>query len=262
MNEARLTLVGSGASMGVPMIGCQCKVCQSDDPFNHRTRSAALIEWEGRCLLIDAGPDVRQQMLRNQIDSLDGLILTHSHYDHMSGIDELRAFYYLQKEPIPCLLSPETLSEMRTQFGYLFHEERDGSYVTPHFQFHAVPEERGKVDFLGRPVSYFSYEQAKMRVLGLRFGDLAYVTDIYRFPPTLLEDLKGVRLLLLSALRFTPSPVHLSIDQAIELAREVGAEKTYFIHIAHDLDHRRTNRMLPDGIALGYDGLELEFQWQ
>lgn len=262
MSQARLILIGSGASMGVPMIGCQCQVCDSDDPCNHRTRTAALIEWEGRRLLLDAGPDVRRQMLRHKVPSLDGLILTHSHYDHMNGIDELRAFYYLQQQPIPCLLSPETLAEMRIQFSYLFHEGEDGAYVTPHFQFHTVPHERGRVEFLERTVGYFSYEQAGMRVLGLRFGDLAYVTDIYSPPSTLLEDLAGVRILLLSALRFTPSPVHLSIDQAVELAREVGAEETYFIHIAHDLDHRRTNRVLPEGFALGYDGLELAFEWQ
>lgn len=248
--------------MGVPVVGCTCAVCRSDDPRNRRLRTSALVEVGGRRLLIDAGPDARQQLLQHEVGSLDGLILTHSHYDHISGIDELRAFYYMRHLPLPTLLSPESLDEMCTRFGYLFRAGEDGDYVTPHFAFQLVEQERGSTHFLEREIGYFSYIQAGMRVLGLRLGDLAYVTDIVEPPPTMVDDLKGVRTLLLSALRFGHSPVHLSIDQAVELAQQVGAEQTYFIHIAHDLDHERTNRLLPRGIALGYDGLELAFSWQ
>lgn len=254
--------LGSGASMGVPVIGCKCTVCQSEVSSNKRLRPAGLLKVAGKSFLIDVGPDFREQALKYHIDHLDGLLLTHVHFDHIAGIDDLRIFYFLKKKAIPCLLSPETLEELKIRYHYLFRPIGEITTVSAQLEFQMLEEDFGDVEFEGVKMQNLTFFQSNMKVTGFRVGDFSYVTDIREYSDEVFVILKGVKKLVLSALRHRPSPVHLSIEEGIEFARKVGAEKTWFTHIAHDLDHEETNRALPPDIRLGADGLEIEFNYE
>lgn len=257
--EGQLLFLGTGGSMGIPVIGCSCEVCKSSSPFNKRTRSAAYLTVGSKHYLIDVGPDFRMQALCHAITQIDGLLLTHAHYDHTAGLDDLRVFSQLTKQKIPCLLSRETLNEVQLRFGYLFQDPGRYPATLTRLDVRLLPDERGTVDFEGLRVHYFTYRQLGMSVNGFRFGDLAYVSDIRDYPESIFEDLKGVRQLILSALRYTPNPMHFTIDDAIAFARRVGAEQTWLTHLAHDLEHEKTNAALPSDIQLAYDGLVINF---
>lgn len=260
MSFFQLKFLGSGGSMGVPVIGCTCAICQSSDPHNKRLRPSLLLRAGQRHFLIDSGPDFRQQALRAHIDKLDGLILTHAHHDHTAGLDELRIFTLRSGQSLPCLMSAATLKELKMRFFYIFNNANPyGLQQTAHLQVQLFPEEQGVVDFEGLKIEYLTYMQGDMPVNGLRFGNMAYITDIKNFPPTIFEALKGIDILILSALRYTPSPLHLSIDEAVDFAKQVNAKQTWLTHIAHELDHEKANAYLPDNIRLSYDGLELSF---
>lgn len=256
--EGRFVFLGCGASMGVPIVGCGCAVCRSSDPKNRRLRSSGLIEIGTKRFLIDAGPDIREQLLRARVHQIDGLLLTHAHYDHVGGLDDLRILSFYNKAPIPCLLSHPTWEELRPRFDYLFaskeHPERHVHFI-PQF----LPDARGVTSFAGLPIQYCSYHQTRMEVNGYRIGDFAYLTDILNYPPTIFEDLKGVRTLVISALRHEPQHLHFTIGQAIEFAKEVNVPLCYFTHLAHELDYEETQKLLPLSIFLAYDGLECPF---
>lgn len=261
----RFLFLGTGGSMGVPVIACKCPVCSSDSPFNRRLRPSALISLGTHKLLIDIGPDFRSQALHYRINHLDGVLLTHAHHDHTAGIDELRIYYTLANEkPIPCLMSQETYMELKTRFSYMFI----GSPQATDIQFiskltvQLLEEKRGITHFTGVPIGYVTYQQAGMSVNGYRFGNLAYISDIRSFPESIFEDLRGVTHLILSALRFTPSPLHLNVDEAIAFSQQVGAENTWLTHISHELDHRKAEAYLPPNVKLAYDGLEIIFNEQ
>jgi phosphoribosyl 1,2-cyclic phosphate phosphodiesterase len=256
----RLLFLGTGGSMGIPVIGCYCSVCQSTDLKNRRFRSSVLITIGEQTLLVDCGPDFRQQALHYGIEKIDGLILTHAHNDHTAGIDELRVVCLRSGKPIPCLLSPETASDLKERYRYLFEEKESYAGLLTRFGMQEFERDRGEVVFQGVHIRYFSYDQLGMRVDGLRLGDLAYVCDIKEFPETIFEDLKGVKTLVLSALRFDRTKMHFSLDDAIAFAKKVGAEKTWLMHIAHEVDHEKGNAYLPDNIEIAYDGLILEFK--
>lgn len=255
--QNRLLFLGTGASSGVPVIGCSCAVCSSPSPFNKRLRPSALIDWEGKRFLIDAGPDFRLQALKYQINRLDGIILTHSHFDHIGGLDELRAFNFLQKSSLPCLLSIETFDELKVRYHYLMQPPEDGRSICAELNFHILDRDFGQMKFLGVDWRYVSYTQGSVKVNGLRLPTVAYISDIRSYTRQVIDDIAGVDTLILSALRYTPSEMHLTIDEAVAFAREVGAKKTWLTHIAHDLDHDETNKKLPKDIRLSYDGLEI-----
>lgn len=259
MINAQFLFLGTGASMGIPVIGCRCPVCTSESPYNIRTRPSALITMGMQRILIDCGPDFRQQALKHHIDSLDGVILTHAHHDHTAGFDDLRIYIFKSHRSLPCLLSAESLADLKKSFYYIFEDHRPYMDMASRFDVRVLERDRGEVEFIGLKLRYFSYEQGGMVVHGFRMGNLAYVTDIKHYPPSIFDDLKGVDTLILSALRFPPSPLHFSVDDAIEFAKKVGAKHTWLTHMAHDLDHEKTNAYLPDGIRLAYDGLQLEF---
>lgn len=255
MIHERFIFLGTGGSMGIPVIACDCSVCRSDNPKNKRTRSAGLLTVDDKNILIDCGPDFRQQALKYCIDHLDGVILTHAHHDHTGGIDELRAYYIKTRTPLPCLLSKETSEEVHQRFPYIF---REGKYqFTSKLSLQLLESERGSVEFAGIHFRYLSYEQMGMRVNGFRWKDFAYISDIKLYPESIFEDLKGVQHLVLSALRFTPSDFHFTVDEAVEFAEKVGAKNTWLTHIAHELEHEKTNAYLPSNIQMAYDGLEL-----
>lgn len=259
--SGRFLFLGTSASAGVPVIGCKCSVCSSTSPCNLRLRPSGLLKVDGKSLLIDVGPDFRQQALKFKIDSLDALILTHTHYDHIAGIDELRIFYLRSKKNLPCLLSYESLEDLKKRYYYLFRPIGEVPTLSAQMDFTLLENDMGEVDFLGIKIGYISYFQGGTKVNGFRVGDFAYVSDIREYDSSVFLGLKGVKKLVVSALRDEPSPLHLSLDQAVEFARTVGAEETRLTHISHGLDHDATNRKLPPSIQLGFDGLEMEFQY-
>lgn len=253
--------LGTGSSSGVPMIGCQCEVCSSSNPKNKRLRSSGLVTLQNQQLLIDSGPDFRQQALIHQIDRLDGLLLTHSHYDHIAGLDELRIFYVRTRKPLPVLLSKATFQDIQKRYYYLFREKEEGGSLTAQLDFHLLEKERGEVQFCGLSIGHMQFEQAGMPVTGYRFGSFAYISDIKHYPETLFEDLTGLEILVVSALRKEISPLHFNIEQGIEFAQKIGAKQTYFIHMGHEIEYQETSAQLPAGIQLAYDGLKVEFDY-
>ena len=260
MMKAKVLFLGSGGSLGIPVIGCKCPVCQSPSPFNKRLRPSILIQVNEKNFLIDVGPDFREQALRYQIDELAGVLLTHTHYDHIAGIDELRIYYFRQKKSVPCLLSRETLEELKIRYHYFLPpHEKDAPHATK-LAFQILENNTGRTVFERLKVDYFTYEQLGMKVNGFRLNTFAYITDIMDYDETIFQALKGVETLIISGRRWEKSKAHLSIPDAIAIAKKVEAKKTYFTHISHEMDHEEENQKLPEGMQLAYDGMELEIE--
>lgn len=251
--------LGTGGSAGVPLIGCRCPVCTSSSPKNQRLRPSGLLTVEGKKFLIDIGPDFRQQALRAKIDRLDGLLLTHTHYDHIAGIDELRVFNVREGKSLPCLLSVESFEDLKKRYYYFFNPIGEVSTLSAQLSFTLLEEETGEVQFLGVPFTYCSYAQGGMEVTGYRIQNFAYITDIRDFDPSIFIALEGIEYLVLGALREEPSPSHFHFEEAIAFARKTGAKKTWLTHFSHSVDHETTEKKLPPEVALGYDGLEILF---
>ena len=260
MSKGSLVLLGTGASAGIPVMGCSCAVCQSTNSKNKRLRASCLVRFKDKTILIDAGPDLHAQAISFGLKSIDGLLITHTHYDHIGGLEELRIFAYLRKSPILCLLSATSLSHLKKLFYYLFDEHSQDKTKPAKFDFRVLDGGRGITNFCGIPIRYFTYSQPNMEVVGYRFGDLAYVTDIKSFPDSIFEDLKDCKTLIISALRHAPTALQFSVDEAIEFAQRVRAETTYFIHMSHEIDHDTLEKILPPSIKLGFDGLEIAFE--
>jgi phosphoribosyl 1,2-cyclic phosphate phosphodiesterase len=254
--------LGTAASAGIPVIGCECGVCTSSSPYNQRLRTAGVVKVAGRTLLIDIGPDFRQQALKAKIDAPSGLLLTHTHYDHIAGIDELRIFNVRAKKPFPCLLSRESQADLKQRYAYLFRPTRDDASTPAQLALQVLDGDAGEAEFLGVKIGYMSYFQGGMKVNGFRIGDFAYVSDIREYTDSVFHALQGVRKLVLSALRLEPSRVHFSLDEAVAFARRVGAEETRLTHLSHSVEHESTNRALPPEVQLGHDGLAMEFTYR
>lgn len=260
----RVTLLGTGTSTGVPVIGCACAVCASSDPRDHRTRCAAYVRVaEGTPdeidILIDAGPDFREQALREGIRRVDAVLLTHHHFDHVVGIDDLRPFLFHDHAPIPLYARDNTERVLRRMFSYIFE---DGSYPgVPKLHLRAV-DGPFTVEARGGPASVrvtpLPAFHGALPLFGYRLGAFAYLTDVSDVPEETRALLGGLDVLVLDALRPRPHHSHFSIEQAVAFAQVVGARQTYFIHMTHDLKHADLDATLPDGINLGYDGLTFE----
>lgn len=255
--KAHFYFLGTGSSLGVPMIGCECATCRSPHPKNHRLRPSGLVHVGNKKLLIDAGPDFRTQALRMALNRLDGLLLTHAHQDHVAGLDDLRAYVYLQKARLPCLLSHETFMELNQRFAYMFKPDGGSLYL----EFEKLTEDNGSTDFCGITVHYLSYAQSGMKVTGFRIGDFAYVSDIRHYDDRVFHVLQGVKTLVLSALRHSPTIAHFSLEEGIAFSKQAGASQTYFTHIAHELEHEATNQSLPSGFTLAFDGQQITFDY-
>ena len=249
--------LGTGASMGTPVVTCKCEVCTSSDPLNHRLRPAGLLKLGDERFLIDTGPDFRHQALKYGIDRLDGVLITHTHFDHIAGLNDLRVYYFLQKKTLPCLLSQESYDELKKTHGYIFNQSKDDVMGGSRFDFKIIKKDFGVEKFGGHSWETMAFEQGGMKVTGFRLGSFAYVMDLKHFSPEIYQALKGVEVLVMSALRYKSSPAHLSMDEAIAFAAKIGAGQTWFSHIAHDVDHAKTNEQLPAGVKLAYDGLEI-----
>lgn len=253
-----LEFLGTGTSQGVPVIACDCAVCASDDTRDSRLRSAALIKVAGRTLLIDAGPDLRTQMLRSRVKALDAVLLTHEHMDHVGGIDELRSFNFSQGCAMDIHGLPRTLEAVRRMFHYAFATERYPG--TPVLDLH--PLEDGPFDVAGVRVTPIPVAHQYLPVLGYRVGDLAYITDAKTIDARSLARLRGLDVLVLNALRLQPHPSHLNLEEAVELAGRIGAKRTYLTHISHLLGlHEEVEAMLPPSVHLALDGLVVEARY-
>ena len=252
----KLTFLGTGTSVGVPTIGCTCRVCSSTDPHDKRLRASVLVESGDTRVLVDCGPDFRQQMLGREFKKIDAVLLTHEHYDHVGGIDDLRPFCTFGE--VDVYADRNTVGDLRRRIPYCFGESKypgvpkiNLSVVEPHRPFSI-----GSIDVLPIQVMH-----GKLPILGYRFGDLVYITDMKTIRKEEMEYLKGVKILIVNALRFSPEHhSHMTVNDTLESIRMVRPEKTYFTHMGHDIGlHEEVNRQLPDDMDLAYDGQMIEF---
>jgi phosphoribosyl 1,2-cyclic phosphate phosphodiesterase len=254
---ARLTFLGTGTSHGVPMIGCACDTCRSEDPRDVRWRPSVLIELHGGCsLLVDTSPDLRAQALRFHVPRVDAVLFTHGHADHVLGLDELRRFNVLQRTRIPCFADDQTAHEVRRTFAYVFDPESPIGGGVPELDLYPIT---GAFCFDGHEIEPVPIWHGTRPILGYRFGDLAYLTDCSGIPESSWPLLDGVRVLVIDALRHRPHPTHYSVQQALAVVERVAPHRALFTHICHDLPHEATCAALPDGVDLAYDGLMVEF---
>jgi phosphoribosyl 1,2-cyclic phosphate phosphodiesterase len=254
---ATLTFLGTGGSFGVPIIGCRCPSCSSVDRRDQRLRASVFLEWDGTRILIDAGPDFRQQALRENIAALDEVWLTHGHADHTNGIDDLRVFSFGGRT-LSVRASATTLAETTSRFRYAFRAEADPSGVSHPLLVPTVIE--GEFEVGGRVIVPLPVLHGPFPVTGFRIGNLAYVTDVSTIPDETFELMRGVETLVISALREEPHPTHLTFDQAIEISAKLGAKQVWFTHLAHGLPHVELERRFPSPIRPAYDGLKIELE--
>lgn len=252
-----ITFLGTGTSQGVPMIGCNCSVCKSADPRDKRLRCSALIVYKGLRLLIDAGPDFRQQILRADVRHLDAILLTHHHKDHTGGLDDVRSFNYLEKRSFPIYCETSVQESLKKEYYYVFDDEKPYPGA-PEMELHTITSLPFSINGVGiTPIRAMHF---KLPILGFRFGDLAYVTDANYIPESEFEKLEGVRVFVINTVREDKHISHYSLSEAIDVAQKVGAEKTYLTHLSHLLPaHSVLAGMLPDGMEPAFDGLKVEF---
>jgi phosphoribosyl 1,2-cyclic phosphate phosphodiesterase len=256
--RGQMVLLGTGTSVGVPMIGCGCAVCRSKNPRNNRTRCSAVLGLPGGNLLIDTSPDVREQLLREQIGIVHSVLYTHEHADHVFGLDDLRMMQFYLGGPVPLYCEPRVEDRIRKSFDYAFTSEAQShAGSTPQLAFRRIGLE--PFEILGTSVVPMRLKHGKrFEVLGFRFGNVAYCTDANAIPPESMALLEGLDVLILDALRPRGHATHFSLEEAVEVARHLAPRKTYFTHMSHELEHEATNAALPAGMALAYDGLRIE----
>ena len=272
----RVTVLGSGTSSGVPAIGCDCAVCRSSDPRDRRTRPAILIETTPRpqdpasvqkpastsafagavrSILVDTSTDLRMQALANDVRRVDAVLFTHTHADHVFGIDEVRRYNQMQKGPIACYADADTLAGLRRMFGYIFEPPKQMGGGLPQLALFRIA---GAFSLGGVEVVPVPLFHGTLPVLGFRIGSFAYLTDCNRIPDASWDVLQGVQTIILDALRHKPHSTHFSLSEATGVVARLGAARAYFTHISHDLGHAATCASLPPGVELAYDGLVLE----
>jgi phosphoribosyl 1,2-cyclic phosphate phosphodiesterase len=252
----KITFLGTGTSTGVPVVGCSCRVCTSADSRNKRLRQSVKIEANGKTFLIDTTPDLRLQLLRSPIPRLDFVLFTHSHSDHLMGLDDIRPFNFRQREPIAAYANRPTVKAVRRAFSYIWDERTQIGGGKPQLELIEIagPFAHDGIDIIPIPV-----EHGDWTILGFRIGNFAYITDTNGIPERSMELLRGVEILALDGLRPTPRhPTHFIVSEAVEAAQQIGARETWLIHLTHEVDHATVEATLPDGIRLAYDELVLE----
>ncbi len=253
-----VVVLGSGTSTGVPPIGYKNPDFPFDDPKNNRLRAGLLLRdprkppAQAQSIIVDCGPDYRQQALKHHIERLDAVLLTHAHFDHIGGLDDLRLYNFHQKHALPLYGQPHTLADVQRRYSYVFDPPTEGGGVAS-FDLHSVTDGAFNVqDLRILPLPVFHGSQP---ILGFRFGDFSFITDASRIEPDTMGLLAGTKTLILNALRPQPHSTHFSLDEAIDVAKTVGAQQTYFVHMTHLLEHHSTNAKLPKGMELAFDGL-------
>jgi phosphoribosyl 1,2-cyclic phosphate phosphodiesterase len=254
--KARLIVMGSGTSMGVPTIGCDCRICNSVDPRDRRTRPSVLIEYEGRHVLIDTTPDFRQQALREHVRHLDAVLYTHAHADHILGLDDLRPLSYFRDGKIPLYADERTGCQLRSVFRYIF----EGKYKyggLAQVELHTIT---GPVELFGATFEPVTVLHGDAPIYAFRFGQAAYVTDFSEIPEESLTKLEGLDILFLDALRHKPHPTHSTVENSLRMVNRLKPKQAFFTHICHDLGHEEMEAVLPPNVRMAYDGLKLEFE--
>ena len=252
----RVRFLGTGTSQGVPVIGCDCEVCHSPSPKNARLRSSLLVSSSGANVVIDTGPDFRQQMLEARVKRLDAVVYTHEHKDHLAGMDDIRPFNYLQQRMMPLYASERVQQALKRDFHYAFDPNKHGG--VPQVELVEVRDD-DPFEIDGVRWTPLAVMHGQLPIHGYLMDDLAYITDANHLPDGTLEAIKGVDTLVLNALRPAAHYSHFSLAEALEVAKQVGARQTWFTHISHLMGlHMEVNAQLPAGVTLAYDGLELE----
>jgi phosphoribosyl 1,2-cyclic phosphate phosphodiesterase len=253
--KATLTVLGSGTSMGVPTIGCSCRVCHSDDPRDRRTRPSVMLEYAGHYVLIDTTPDFREQAIRENITRLDAVIYTHAHADHILGLDDVRPLSFRSPEKIPLFAHERTAEALQSIFRYIF----DSNYKYGGIARVEMRPINGSLELFGARFEPIRILHGDAEIHGFRFGSAAYLTDFSEIPSDSMERLRGLDILFLDALRHRPHPTHSTVANSLRLVEELKPQRAFFTHISHDLPHQETNQGFPDHVRLAHDGLKLEF---
>src|SRR5580704_10500899 len=265
--KATLTVLGSGTSMGVPTIGCDCAVCTSADPHDRRTRPSIMVQWNDptaasavkRTVLIDTTPDFREQVIREQVRKIDAILYTHGHADHILGLDDVRPLSFPRVTggaKIPLYASDNTARVLRSVFRYIFEADYKYGGLA---QVELWPL-NGPVSIFGATFTPLPVMHGDMPIEAFRFGSAAYLTDFSSIPDESMAQLKGLDILFLDALRHNPHPTHSTVENSLKIVEQLKPKRTFFTHISHDLPHEKTNAALPDNVRLSYDGLKLEFE--
>lgn len=251
----KVTFLGTGTSQGVPVIGCECPVCQSLDYRDKRLRSSVHISVNEKSFVIDTGPDFRQQMLRERIKKIDGIFYTHGHKDHVAGLDDVRAYNFLQNKDMPVYGTKEVHNQLKTEFRYVFEGHKYPGI--PQIELIEIKDDQFEAEGISitpLPVLHF-----KLPVNGFRIQNFSYITDANQIPDSTYQKLKGTKVLVVNALQREKHLSHFNLEEALDVASKVGADQTYFIHISHKLGlHKTVEKELPESVTLTYDGLILE----
>ncbi len=250
----KVIILGCGTSTGVPIIGCRCSTCTSPNPKNKRMRTSVFVQTHGKNILIDTATDLRFQALAHNITRIDAVLYTHSHADHTHGIDELRTYNFVNKMVIPCYASPQMVSNIKSNFKYIF----DGSYASGGKPQLEITPITGDFDFYGIRIIPIEIYHAEWLIFGYRIGKMAYLTDCSKIPEESLTKLKGLDLLIIDALRYTPHIAHFSVGQAIEATNRIKPNLAVLTHMGHELEYEELSRRLPENIIPAYDGMEFE----
>ncbi|WP_437223462.1 MBL fold metallo-hydrolase [Planctomicrobium sp. SH661] len=255
--DCSLTLTGTGTSMGVPMIACDCAVCTSNDSRDNRLRSGVYVRNGDSGFLIDTGPELRQQMVRTRVKTISGVVYTHAHADHIMGLDDLRIFCFRQKQSIPLFCEERVELALRKTFAYVF-EEGETLHSRPQLNFRRISEE--PFELCGLPVQPIRLMHGHLPVFGYRIRDVAFCTDVSEIPESSWKHLENLRVLILGAIRDEPHPTHFTVGQALEVVDRCGPLQTYLTHISHSLPHEATNARLPKHVQLAHDGLTISLE--
>lgn len=250
----KIIILGSGTSTGVPMVGCRCPVCSSQDPRDKRTRASILVETGGRYILVDTSTDLRKQAIREKIPHIDAVLFTHSHADHIHGIDDLRGFHFIHKRIIPCYGTKETIDAVAGKFSYIFKGLEEADYA-PLLEPHPVT---GPFSLFGCKIIPIPLMHGTMTATGYRFDNTAYLTDCSLIPDSSKLKLTGLDILIIDALRYTPHTNHFNIEGALKVVEQLKPNRAILTHLTHEVPYQDEEK-LPAGVEFAYDGMTLEF---